>query len=87
MTVIRILLRIFGTLIGGVLLLIAAAFFVVAMDDAGNFVVVWQSNIQDGSVLGIFCQRYNASGVAQGAEFQINTYTASNQGIPSVSAW
>ena len=42
----------------------------VAMDAAGDFVVVWQSLGQDGNV---FAQRYNAAGVAQGGEFQVNS--------------
>ncbi|MGD9164939.1 MAG: DUF4347 domain-containing protein, partial [Chromatiales bacterium] len=45
----------------------------VAADDAGNFVVVWQSAFQDGSGTGIYGQLYNASGIAQGSEFLINT--------------
>jgi hypothetical protein len=31
----------------------------VAAGAAGNFVVVWESNLQDGSQGGIFGQRYN----------------------------
>ncbi len=42
----------------------------VAMDADGNYVVVWESNEQDGSSFGIFAQRYNAAGVAQGPEFK-----------------
>ena len=30
---------------------------------------------QDGNDLGVYAQRYNAAGVAQGSEFQVNTYT------------
>ncbi len=51
----------------------------VAIDATGDFVVVWQSSAADGSTFDIFGQRYNASGVAQGGEFQINQYTTSNQ--------
>ena len=39
----------------------------LAMDSAGNFVVSWTSN-EDGSGYGIYAQRYNATGVAQGSE-------------------
>ena len=56
----------------------------VAMDSVGNFVVVWASTNQDGSATGIYAQRYNASGVAQGSEFQVNTTTNGNQDSPSV---
>ncbi|HFD86599.1 MAG TPA: DUF4347 domain-containing protein, partial [Gammaproteobacteria bacterium] len=44
----------------------------VAMDSAGNYVVVWSDDAQDGSGYGIFAQRYDATGTKQGGEFQIN---------------
>ena len=57
----------------------------VAMDSDGDFVITWQSAGQDGSLYGIYGQRYNSRGVAQGSEFQVNTYTTSSQRIPSVA--
>ncbi len=57
----------------------------VAMDGSGNFVVVWQSAFQDGTSEGLFAQRYDAAGVAQGAEFAVNTYTTGAQAYPFVS--
>ncbi len=57
----------------------------VAMDADGDFVVVWESEGQDGSGRGIYGQRYNAAGAAQGTEFLINTTTAGNQTRASVS--
>ena len=57
-----------------------------AMDSSGNFVVVWESLLQDGSYFGIFGQRYDASATALGPEFRVNTYTSSSQFIPSVAA-
>ncbi|MFN8711062.1 MAG: hypothetical protein ACK50J_30695, partial [Planctomyces sp.] len=57
----------------------------VAMDLDGDFVVTWQSDIQDGSSSGIYAQRYNAAGVRQGGEFRVNTNTADNQLSPAVS--
>jgi hypothetical protein len=57
----------------------------VAMDTAGNFVIVWNSYLQDGSYAGIFGQRYNAAGAPQGAEFRVNTYTTGDQYGPSVA--
>ena len=56
----------------------------VAMDADGDFVVTWQSR-QDGSGAGIYAQRYNAAGVAQGGEFRVNTTTANNQLSPAVA--
>jgi hypothetical protein len=55
------------------------------MDDDGNFVVTWQSRFQDGNGFGIYVRRYNSSGVAQGSEFKVNTYTTSYQNRPSVA--
>ena len=41
----------------------------VASDPAGNFVVVWDSDGQDGSGKGIVGQRFDAAGARRGAEF------------------
>ncbi len=57
----------------------------IAMDDDGDFVVTWTSYGQDGSNNGIYGQRYNAAGVAQGSEFRVNTYTMNNQINPAIA--
>ena len=57
----------------------------VAMDAAGNFVIAWQSFGQDGDNEGIYAKRYNSSGVVQGSEFHVSTYTTSNQDLPVVA--
>jgi len=57
----------------------------VAMDALGDFVITWQSFAQDGSGFGIYAQRYNSNGVAQGGEFQVNTFTTDAQSSPSVA--
>ncbi|MDH3792283.1 MAG: FG-GAP-like repeat-containing protein, partial [Rhodospirillales bacterium] len=57
----------------------------VAMDADGDFVVAWASRDQDGSLYGIFAQRYDAVGVAQGSEFQANTFTTDHQAVPAVA--
>ncbi|HEX8386194.1 MAG TPA: T9SS type A sorting domain-containing protein [Rubricoccaceae bacterium] len=57
----------------------------VAMDADGDFVVAWQSDGQDGSDSGVYAQRYNEVGVAQGGEFRVNTYTTGSQRFPSVA--
>ena len=42
----------------------------VAMNPAGNFVVVWESAASaGGDLVDLHAQRYNAAGVAQGTEF------------------
>src|SRR5688572_27635686 len=56
----------------------------VAMDDAGNFVVAW-SGAGSGDNQGIFAQRYNASGVRQGSECRVNTYTTDSQFFASAA--
>ncbi|MBI3898161.1 MAG: DUF4347 domain-containing protein [Gammaproteobacteria bacterium] len=61
------------------------AFPAVAMDASGNFVIVWESFLQDGSGNGIYAQRYNSSGVAQGSEFRVNVTTANDQQLPSIA--
>jgi hypothetical protein len=57
----------------------------VAVDSAGNFVVAWNSQFQDGSYFGIFAQRYASTGEPVGPEFRVNTSTPANQTWPSVS--
>jgi hypothetical protein len=59
----------------------------VASDAAGNFVVAWSSCCgQDGGSAGVFAQRYDAAGLAQVGEFQVNTYTTDSQTYPSVAS-
>ncbi|CCC96833.1 calcium-binding protein [Azospirillum baldaniorum] len=56
---------------------------VVALGD-GGFLVLWQSQGQDGSGYGLYARRYTAAGVAQ-PEFRINTTTAGDQSQPAVA--
>ena len=57
------------------------------MAPAGAFVITWTTERQDpdGSS-GIYAQRFDASGAAQGGEFQVNTYTPTQQLRPG-SRW
>ncbi len=57
----------------------------VAIDQNGNYVVVWQSNGQDGGGKGIYAQLFNSNGVKSGPEFLVNESTAGNQVEPSVA--
>jgi hypothetical protein len=52
----------------------------------GGFVVIWESDGQDGDQRGVYGQRYDASGVAAGVEFRVNTETAGFQGSGAVTA-
>ncbi|NEO84066.1 MAG: S8 family serine peptidase [Spirulina sp. SIO3F2] len=45
----------------------------------GGFVVTWTSENQDGNEGGIYARRYNAQGVSQGQEFQINSTTLKDE--------
>jgi hypothetical protein len=57
-----------------------------ASDASGNFVVVWDSGVnQDGSFWGVFGQRYDSSGAPLGPEFRVNTFTLFAQD-PSVAS-
>ncbi|HEY5597923.1 MAG TPA: tandem-95 repeat protein [Kiloniellales bacterium] len=58
---------------------------VAALAD-GGYVVVWESQNQDGSNLGLFGQRFAADGSAAGGEFRINTQTLGNQQTAAVAA-
>ena len=56
-------------------------------DAGGGFVVVWDSNSQDGDGLGVFARRYDPSGVPVGSsEFRVNAHTPGAQYLASVAA-
>jgi hypothetical protein len=57
----------------------------VTMDADGDFVVVWGGSAQDGSLYGVFAQRFDAGGVARGPELRVNTFTAGNQSLPAIA--
>ena len=57
----------------------------VSADASGDFVVVWHSDGQDGSDLGVFGQRYSSAGSPLGPEFRVNTNTTGGQGSPAVT--
>ena len=57
----------------------------VAMDAAGDFVIAWQDFGHDGSGYGVYARRFNAAGVAQGAETLVNQTTINWQISPEVS--
>ena len=55
--------------------------------DGGGYVVTWTSNGQDGNQGGIYLQRYDANGVALGAETLVNSTTTSSEFQPAVAAF
>jgi hypothetical protein len=58
----------------------------VAVDSSGNVVAVWESDGQDGDLRGVYGQRYSASGIPLGPEFQVNTYSSWDQDLAHVAS-
>jgi hypothetical protein len=56
----------------------------LVVQPGGSFVVVWHSDGQDGSDLGIYGQLYGSAGAPFGAEFRVNAYTTGAQAFPSI---
>src|SRR5262249_50877964 len=56
----------------------------VAMDPSGNFVITWSS--LGGGNTGIYAQRYNAAGAAQGGEFRVDLPNQGSQDLFSTVA-
>ncbi len=57
---------------------------VIAMNNAGEFVIAWQSELQDGDSLGVYARRFDATGVAQGGEVALASATSGDQHIPAI---
>lgn len=57
----------------------------VATNESGNFAVAWESYRQDGSLYGVFGQRFDDTGGPLGDEFQVNSFTDADQFFPSVA--
>lgn len=57
----------------------------IAMDAESNFVVVWNSYLQDGSSNGVFGRRFDPNSKPLSEEFQINIETSGNQKEASVA--
>jgi len=58
----------------------------IAVLSDGGYVIAWTSFEQDGSDYGIHAQRYDAAGNPVGSEFQVNSYTSSDQFDTSIAA-
>jgi hypothetical protein len=56
----------------------------VAMNNKGEFVIVWESEIGT-TARDIFARRYESSGQPIGDEFQINTYVTDDQRNPDIA--
>jgi hypothetical protein len=51
----------------------------------GGFVITWYGDGQNNLDYDIYAQRYAANGDALGAEFHVNTYTATSQWYPAIA--
>ncbi|HEX6904759.1 MAG TPA: DUF4038 domain-containing protein [Thermoanaerobaculia bacterium] len=58
----------------------------VARGPGGSFLVVWESEHQDGSMWGIFGRRFDNQGRSLGSEFQVNTHIQHDQAEPAAAA-
>jgi hypothetical protein len=56
----------------------------IVVQPQGSYVVVWHSDGQDGSNLGIYGQRYASDGAPFGSEFRVNSYTTGPQADPAI---
>jgi len=57
----------------------------VAVAPNGDYVVVWQSYLQDGSGTGIYGQKYRSNGQRWGNEFIVHTHRRDNQLRPDIA--
>jgi hypothetical protein len=56
----------------------------VATNLYGDFLVVWNDNLRDGSFDGVFGQTFMAAGAPIGTEFRLNTYTTYYEDEPVI---
>jgi hypothetical protein len=57
----------------------------VALTENDSFVIAWTDSAQDGGGSGISAQRFDASGIAQGTEFRVNSTTDGDQKEPAAA--
>ncbi len=60
---------------------------VIAPLNDGGFVVLWESQLQDGSEYGVFGQRFDHGGDPAGSEFRVNTQTDNFQWAPAAASF
>ncbi len=57
----------------------------IAIGPDGEFMIVWESEGQDGDGYGVYARLYYSSGTPKGSEFLVNSETAGDQRCPSVA--
>lgn len=58
----------------------------IGMDNAGNFVIGWDSMGQDGAAGGVYAQRFAADGSTIGGQFRVNQTTAGDQALTGLAS-
>ena len=57
----------------------------IAVGEKGNVVITWESLYQDGSLLGVYAQRFDREMNKMGEEIQVNSYTENHQHKPKIA--
>jgi hypothetical protein len=57
-----------------------------AADGLGGFVVVWEDRANDADGIDVHARRYDSTGTALGAEFQVNVTGSGDQVLPAVAS-
>lgn len=56
----------------------------IGMFPTGDFIIAWQSYLQDGDDYGIYAQRFHANCTFLGSEFRVNNITYNQQALPAI---
>ncbi|MBU1626012.1 hypothetical protein KKB18_01450, partial [bacterium] len=56
----------------------------ISMDGSGNFIIAWQSYMQDDSNYAVIAQKFDSSGNKIDAEYIVNSFTDDEQSYPSI---
>ena len=65
----------------------AQTFPSVAMDSAGEFIVAWTSDQQDGDGLGVYAKSFDSLGVSKTPDVKLTTATNGSQLFPSIDVF
>ncbi|HXI02356.1 MAG TPA: hypothetical protein VNI57_04195, partial [Candidatus Saccharimonadales bacterium] len=56
----------------------------VAMDEAGDFVVVWQSLLQDGYGYGVYARSFDSTGAPTSPETRVSSFALADDMLPAI---
>ena len=57
----------------------------IGVQSTGGYIIAWTSDGQDGSLDGVYAQRFSSTDVKLGLEFRVNDYTVSTQSLPNIA--